>query len=110
MRDYINIGPCPAAENCVQIGDPDYYIKAKAECQRYIELIRCTLGPEPAGARLAIRRFPHDFGTYMEVVCYFDSDRPKSEEYAFKCESDAPGFWIQSPRVEGNTKNLFTSI
>ena len=67
MRDYFSIGPTPSAEDCAQVGQPDYRRKALAECQRFIELIRKTLGPEPEGAELAIKSFPHDFGTYYEV-------------------------------------------
>ena len=29
MFDYISLGPTPAAESCVQVGDPDYNQKSK---------------------------------------------------------------------------------
>lgn len=93
-RDYIDIGPTPADEPCEQLG-PNYdESKAKAECRRFIEVIRKALGPEPEGARLSIKANAHDFGTYHEVVCYFDTDNEKAAEYAFKCESDAPSRWL----------------
>ena len=64
MRDYVSIGSAPSDEDCVAVGSEDYYKKARAECQRFIEVIRKKLGPEPSGARLVVKSFPHDFGTY----------------------------------------------
>ena len=94
MFDYINIGPAPAEEDCAQVGDDDdYYVKAKIECRKFIELIRKELGPEPEGAKLVVKSFPHDFGNYCEVVCRYDVENEKAVEYAFKCEADAPTTW-----------------
>ena len=93
MRNYFCIGSSPSGEDCVQVGQPDYRRKAIAECYRFIELIRDTLGPEPEGAELRIKAFDHDFGVYHEVVCWFDTDIPTSVEYAQACESDAPTTW-----------------
>jgi hypothetical protein len=93
MRDYCSIGPTPSAEDCAQVGQPDYRRKALAECERYIELIRATLGPEPEGTELAIKSFPHDFGTYYEVVIWFERDDAAAIAYAERCESEAPTTW-----------------
>lgn len=93
MRDYLDIGSSPCDEDCAQVGELNYREKATKEMRRYIDLIRKKLGPEPEGASLGIKWFPHDFGTYGEVVCYFDDDNDKAREYAFKCESDAPSKW-----------------
>ena len=95
MRDYISIGATPADEECAQVGTPDYAHaqKSREEGKRFIELIRKKLGEEPEGASLAIKSFPHDFGTYHEVVCYYDDNNEQAVEYAYKCESDAPLTW-----------------
>lgn len=93
MRDYINIGPVPPEEECAQVGSFDYNLKARKECERYIEVIRKKLGREPEGARLVTKSFPHDFGSYMEVVCYFDDKNRQSMNYAYACESDGPSTW-----------------
>ncbi len=90
MRDYLNIGSSPCAEKCVQVGEPNYAVESRKECNRFIELIRKCLGEEPDGATLAIKSFPHDFGTYHEVVCYYDDTNEVAIDYAFKCESEAP--------------------
>ena len=94
MRDFLNIGPTPCDEDCEQVPykNPD---KAMRECKQYIEAIRKKLGQEPEGARLAVKGFPHDFGTYHEVVCHYDTERPESEEYAFRCEGESPSTWVE---------------
>jgi len=93
MRDYIDIGPVPAEEDCEQLG-PNYNAgKARRECQAYIEAIRRVCGPEPANAQLRIKGNDHDFGRYYEVVCYYESEDRASLDYALKCESDAPSRW-----------------
>jgi len=97
MRDYIDIGSSPAEEDCAQVGTPDYQQRARAECTRFIELIRRTLGEEPGSAHLAIKSNPHDFGTYYEVVCYFDDNDEEGMKYAFRCEAEAPVRWDDQP-------------
>ena len=93
MRDYIDIGPVPAEEDCEQLG-PNYDAsKARKECNAYIEAIRRVCGPEPQGAQLRIKANQHDFGTYYEVVCYYDTENQAAFDYALKCESDAPQRW-----------------
>ena len=67
MKDYINIGPVPCEEDCAQVGQENYREQAIKECERFIELLRKTFGDEPPGARLAIKWFDHDFGSYCEV-------------------------------------------
>ena len=94
MRDFFTIGPTPREESCAYVGEPDYAENAQAECRRFVKLLRQTFGPEPDGAQLRTKSFPHDFGTYYEVVCHFNSDMPASIEYAMRCESEAPAFGL----------------
>ena len=96
MRDYIDIGSTPTEEPCAQVGQPDYARQARAECARFIEAIRQVLGPEPEGAQLAIKSNPHDFGSYFEVVCYYDDNSEAATRYAFRCEAEAPTRWPAS--------------
>ena len=93
MRNYFCIGASPSEEECAQVGQPGYRQQALAECQRFMQLIRDTLGPEPEGAALAIKSFDHDFGVYYEVVCWFDIENQAAQAYALRCESDAPATW-----------------
>ena len=94
MRDYITIGSTPCNEDCQQVPYEDYNL-AMRECKQFIEAIRKALGQEPEGAYLKVKGFPHDFGTYHEVVCMFDTNNEQASEYAFKCESDSPSTWAE---------------
>ena len=94
MREYMAIGPAPFDEPCVQVSrDVDYLPAMRDECRRFIKLIRKKLGPEPPGAHLGIKSNPHDFGTYLEVGCYFDDTDEQQTDYAYLCEADAPTTW-----------------
>jgi hypothetical protein len=94
MRDHITLGPTPAEEPCQQLGSPDYTPQlARAECTRFIRAIRHTLGEEPPGATLAVKGFPHDFGTYYEVVCYYEDGNDEATDYAYRAESESPARW-----------------
>jgi hypothetical protein len=73
--------------------DVDYLPAMRAECVRFIALIRKKLGNEPPGARLAVKSNPHDFGQYFDVVCYFDDTDEEARHYAFLCESETPRTW-----------------
>jgi hypothetical protein len=93
MRDTMELGPAPCDEDCAQVGTPDYPERSRAECQRYIARIRQVLGPEPEGARLTVKTFPHDFGTYREVVIVYDDENAEAQTYAYRCEGEAPARW-----------------
>ncbi len=92
--DSISVGgTTPPEETCANVGDPDYMAKAAPEAQRYIEVIRRKLGREPAGARLAVKSNPHDFGHYLDVVCHYEEGNDDAVAYAFRCESEGPKTW-----------------
>jgi len=93
MKDCMDIGPTPPAEDCAQLGEPGYYEKAQEEGKRYIALIRKKLGKEPEGAHLRLVGHNHDFGTYYEVACYYDDQNEEAMHYAYRCESDGPQTW-----------------
>ncbi len=93
MRDYLIIGSSSYDEDCVQVGDPHYYRNMLGECLRFMALRRTLVGPEPEGAELCITAFEHDFGTYHEVVCWYDTMLPASFAYAQRCEDEMPATW-----------------
>ena len=96
MRGHIEIGSAPSEEECVQVNKEGNYHKAmRAECLRFIEQLRRVFGPEPEGAQLSVKSNPHDFGTYYEVVCYFEDNDEAARKYAFRCENETPARWDQ---------------
>jgi len=93
MRDHIDVGAAPYEEQCAQVGRPDYWDEARRQCRAYIKQLRRKFGDEPDGAKLVLTENPHDFGTYLSVGCRYDSQRPQSVEYAFRCEREMPAQW-----------------
>lgn len=93
MENYFTLGPTPRDESCACVGEDDYAPRAKKECRRFITLLRKKFGPEPEGAQLKIKSFPHDFGDYFEVICEFDEDLPESADYALHCDNNLPATW-----------------
>ena len=96
MTDFINIGSTPPDEECAQLGTDGYLKRAKEELHRYVNLIRSSCGQEPPGARLAVKWFQHEFGTYGEVVCHYEEGNEAALSYALHVESHGPADWAGS--------------
>ena len=93
MRDFLTLGPVPADEDCQQIGMPDYDgEKDTADLKRY----KAMLQERWPDAHFAIKSFPHDFGSYREVVVYFDTEQDE-DPIAFEVESNLPREWEKQP-------------
>lgn len=93
-RNYIEIGSAPCDEECVCVDrNKDYLHAMREECNRFVRCIRQFCGPEPAGASLRVKSNPHDFGAYLEVVCYYDNIDSEAIDYAFHVEEFAPTKW-----------------
>lgn len=85
MQEHIDLGgTTPPEETCAQVGsrDHEYHDQARKEARAYVSLLRRLLGGEPNGARLSLKSHPHDFGTYLTVVCFFDPDNHAAAVYA----------------------------
>lgn len=98
--DYLSIGATPCGEDCAQVGSNNYSARVKRECAAFINQLRRQFGPEPEFASLRIKAFSHDFGTYYEVVCYFNDEDSKSVDYAFDIENNSPELWDEQAREE----------
>ncbi len=92
MTGFTSVLPL-RVNRAAQLGSPGYFDLARRECRLYIELLRRSLGAEPEGAHLAVKSNPHDFGTYLSVVCYFDRENAAAADYAYRCESEGPEEW-----------------
>lgn len=100
LREYVEIGSTPAQEECAGVGQANYTSQSRRECRAFIGQLRRQFGLEPAGAELSTRRFEHDFGSYYEVVCYFDGSMPASYTYAIRCENECPAYWDREAQDE----------
>jgi len=104
MRDFLYIGSTPHEEECAQVGQADYSIKAKAECKRFAEQIdrHYPLPDNASMGYLKIKANYHDFGTYYEVVAVFDDECELSTNWAFSIEADELGVLSNWDELETN--------
>jgi hypothetical protein len=89
--DYLNIGSTPPEEDCAQVGANDYSERSRVECRVYAEQLK-RIWPN---GDFRVKSFPHDFGSYREVVAYFDPDNqldPRND-CAFEAEAEGPMEW-----------------
>ena len=96
-RNWIDIGCTPHGEACAQVGDLDYNSKAQAECAQLVRMMQ-EINPPIEGTCYGVRRNPHDFGSYMEVVAYYDENVNAQEDWAFAAESGVPEIWDDKAR------------
>ena len=95
-RDYINIGSTPSSETCIGVGQPG----ARAETLVYSRQLKREF---PAGM-FTMKAFSHDFGTYHEVVAWFNTDAIVADDperqAAFDAEGGADEKWDATARCE----------
>lgn len=88
--ENLNIGSTPNEEECAQVGSADYQERARKECRAYMAQIQKHY-PEPENGYLNVKGFPHDFGSYYEVVAYYDQSDAEAVKWAYDIEGDALG-------------------
>lgn len=99
-KDYISIGCTPAAEECVQVSKTEYYLdKMLVECDRYKTLLQ-TIFADCTKVTIAVKTFPHDFGTYAEVVVKFDDNDPEAIAQAIHIENNSPMYWTDTTPIK----------
>ena len=89
MQEYIELGPTPSGEDCEQLG-PNYNPRRAAiECSVFVNQLSRVFPDNVFG----VKRFRHDFGTYMEVVVYYDDSVESQVDSAYNVESNTPEYW-----------------
>jgi hypothetical protein len=94
MKEYLELGSAPADEDCIQVGDNDYVPAMLKDCKRYKEQLTKQFLNIPDSCSFSIKQFPHDFGSYYEVVIYYDPNIPASIDFAFNVENNLPNNWL----------------
>ena len=97
--DLIALGTVPSGEAPVAASDVDYSGRAFWQCRRFIDLLRRTVGAEPEGAKLRVRRSGPDFNPYVEVVVEFDHANDAARTYANRCDREAPTRWDRTAQI-----------
>lgn len=99
-QDFLTLGPTPFGEDCAQVGTSDYYVRAIEETRRYKEMLEKKFPDLPQGLTFETKAFPHDFGTYHEVVVVYDRDDQEQVNYALKVERHLPETWEDTDVVD----------
>jgi hypothetical protein len=94
--DLIALGTVPSGEEPASESEIDYVGRAFLQCRRFIDLLRHTIGAEPQGAKLRVRRSGPDFSPYLEVVVEFDDADDTARAYANRCDRGAPKRWART--------------
>ncbi len=89
MWEFIELGPAPCEEPCEQLGPNFNRERAKREATVWKDQLQRTF-PK---AKLGVRWFQHDFGTYPEVVVHYRSDDEEAVNVAFDVEENLPSEW-----------------
>jgi hypothetical protein len=100
MQNYDNIGSSPTEENCAQVGSMGYEQQARRECNAFKNQLLRAFGTPPGNASLSIKSFPHDFGSYLEVICNYDDESETESEYNLKCIDETPSHWDNEALAE----------
>ncbi len=101
LMDYLVVG----SNGFAQVGDPDYFTKAKIELRILLEYFQANY-PVPdefaSKAYYSTKAFSHDFGTYHELVVIFDDQYLSAlEESKIELENELfDKFWDWFNTVE----------
>lgn len=95
MRDYITISATPLGESCAQVGTDNYNEQSRIETKVFAQQCIRVLEEQfdEIACLISIKSFPHDFGSYREVVAYFDGEDDNSVKQAYWLESHTPEEW-----------------
>jgi hypothetical protein len=92
---------CLGSNGFAQLGQDDYEEKARLELNALINYMY-TVHPVPEGFRsiaiYKIKRFPHDFGSYMELVIVYDDE--VLESIRWKDLKEFQRFWAWASEAE----------
>lgn len=93
--DYIELGPTPCDENCVQVGEDNYRERAKRETTVFVDQLNREFSSwvEDGLIKFGIKWFSHDFGSYCEAVVYYNDDDEASRAIAIVVENNTPFKW-----------------
>lgn len=95
-----NFGSAPYEEDCARVGDPSYSEQARLECRIYGEqLERMAKDRFPTvPIKLRTKTFPHDFGSYLEVVGSANESDEATQDALGWLESEVPARWDAEAR------------
>jgi hypothetical protein len=97
MLDYLNLGPTPTNEDCAQVGSPDFEKRANRQLDAYKAQLERMFPGLKTHKSMEFKKmwFPHDFGSYGEIVIVYDADNELEAATAIEIEWNTPTHWDQ---------------
>jgi hypothetical protein len=99
-NEHLTLGPTPAAEDCAQLGSDNYREKSRIEGRAYINQLKRMFPELLPTMKFMLKGFPHDFGTYYEVIVRYPMDDEQAEMMAFDIENSIPENWDDAALAE----------
>lgn len=99
MTQYecMELGAAPYEVEPAQVGQDDYSDKARKECSAFkkqlLRILKKKTETLPENFSLLVKGFSHDFGTYYEVVCKFNSNDEASWNLYEFLDENIPANW-----------------
>lgn len=95
MKFELELGPCPAEEDAVQLSNvEDRSELMKRQCRAWREQLERTLQKSrehrDSALKLRVKNMDHDFGTYYEVIATCDDADELAVAAAFWLQENAP--------------------
>src|SRR5215471_12476555 len=88
MKEFLYIGACPYNVVPVKLGSENYHVKARRQCELFLEQVRRVYGDEVGEARLVVESFRRGSTDYLELICYYEINEPLGRQYASDVEAD----------------------
>lgn len=99
MLDYLTLETTPTDETCVQVGEEGYYSRMMDEAHKYATMLRGRfVGFNKVS--FGVKTFPHDFGTYAEVVVKYNDTDDIASAQALAVEDNLPRLWNDTTVVD----------
>jgi len=97
VRDYLDLAcTTPYDEPCIQVGHPNSIKWGKLEARTFRDQLIREIGEPPEGAQFKIVVNPHDFGSYVSLAIFYETDKEEATRYAFDAESADVIHWDTS--------------
>ena len=108
--DFIEISPTPVGEECVQVGQDNYNALNRIETRAFVRQLERMFPNRPEGVVFKTKGYPHDFGTYHEVVAQYPVDDEAAESFAMEVQNQAPKKWDEEARAELEKQGYFERL
>lgn len=100
--DYITLGPTPPDEDCAQVGEPNFRKLATVQMKAYVNQLNRRFDNWVKDGYILFDKkwFNHDFGSYGEVVVYYNTEDEMSRMCAISVDRSIPTYWDEEALKE----------